>query len=173
MIGNDLVDRLLATTESNCNRKGWQDKIFTQKEQFYLATVDDKEAMIWILWSCKEAAYKVYNRQTKIRAFMPLQLECSDMRLKNGYVVGKVAVMGLTLYTKTLVTTDFIHSIAVSDKSLFAKIRIDFSKQNSLFKDYEVKKDDFGIPFFRHQKTGFEKIASISHHGRYCSYMST
>lgn len=172
MIGNDLVDRHLASTESNWKRKGWLDKIFTKQEQFYLKSAEDKEMMVWVFWSCKEAAYKIYHRETKVRAFIPLQLECSDIKIIHGFGVGEVTVFGLKIYTKTTVNTDFIHSIGVLDVHLFTKIHIDFSDRN-VFKVYEIQKDTDGIPFLLNRKTGDKKIASISHHGRFCSYIST
>ena len=173
MIGNDVVDLQLATLESNWKRKGWLDIVFTKKEQKYIQIAENKATMVWILWSCKEAAYKIYNRETKIRAFIPLQLECSKMNIESGFGIGTVHIKGFVFHTKTIVTNNFIHSTAVSDKKLFEKIRIDFSEKNNLFKPYKVEKDEFGIPFFKHPKSSFEKLLSISHHGRYCSYIST
>jgi hypothetical protein len=33
--------------------------------------------MVWNLWSRKEAAYKIYNRETGIRGYFPLQIACN------------------------------------------------------------------------------------------------
>jgi phosphopantetheinyl transferase (holo-ACP synthase) len=74
MIGNDIVDLALARKESNWQRKGFLDKIFTKKEQLQIVTAQNPETMVWNLWSRKEAVYKIYNRETGIRAFIPLEL---------------------------------------------------------------------------------------------------
>lgn len=173
MIGNDVVDLQLAKIESNWQRKGWLDIVFTKKEQHYIQIAKDKATLIWILWSCKEAAYKIYNRETKIRAFNPSHLECSSIKIESGFGVGIVQIEQFIYYTKTIITTDFVHTVAVSDLKIFKKVRIDFSEKNNLFKAYTLYKDEFGIPFFKLQKSPFKKPVSISHHGRYCSYIST
>ena len=78
MIGNDIVDLALAKKESNWKRNRFLDKIFTTKEQVLIVDAENPEIMVWNLWSRKEAAYKIYNRETGIRGYFPLQLECSS-----------------------------------------------------------------------------------------------
>ena len=90
MIGNDVIDLALAQKESNWKRKGFLDKIFTQKEQLLISNSQNPELMVWNLWSRKEAAYKIYNRQTQNRAYIPKQLECYDLKEKHGIIYGKV-----------------------------------------------------------------------------------
>jgi phosphopantetheinyl transferase (holo-ACP synthase) len=62
MIGNDIVDLSLAPKESNWKRKGFLDKIFTKNEQLRIIKSDNPENMVWNLWTRKEAAYKIFNR---------------------------------------------------------------------------------------------------------------
>ena len=81
MIGNDIIDLALALKESNWKRKGFLDKIFTKNEQLLILNTQNPEVMVWNLWSRKEAAYKIYNRQTGIRGYFPLQLECFNMEI--------------------------------------------------------------------------------------------
>ena len=89
MIGNDIVDLALAKKESNWQRNRFLDKIFTKNEQQIILNDANPEIMVWNLWSRKEAAYKIYNRETGIRGFFPLQLECfyeNDARCKWYYI---------------------------------------------------------------------------------------
>ena len=72
MIGNDIVDLELARKESNWKRKGFLDKIFAKNEQLLIFNAENPDTMVWNLWSRKEAAYKIYNRQTQIRGYFPL-----------------------------------------------------------------------------------------------------
>ena len=89
MIGNDVIDLFLAAKQSNWKRHGFVNKIFTTHEQSLILKAQNQEEMVWILWSKKEAAYKIYNRQTLVRAYMPLQLKCVDVKKKKRILVRK------------------------------------------------------------------------------------
>ena len=95
MIGNDIVDLALAKIESNWLRNGFLDKIFTQKEQLLIANAINPEIMIWNLWTRKEAAYKIYNRKTGFRGYIPLKLEC----FYESDTIGTVVCNGFKYYT--------------------------------------------------------------------------
>ena len=62
MIGNDIVDLVQARFQSNWKRKGFVQKIFTQKEQELIFSSKNPENMVWNLWTRKESAYKIFNR---------------------------------------------------------------------------------------------------------------
>lgn len=151
MIGNDIVDLALAKKESNWKRKGYLDKIFTLKEQLLISTAENPEIMVWNLWSRKEAVYKIYNRQTGLRAFIPLKLECSQVDLE----IGIVTCNGETYFTKTEITNQYVNTVAVLKKS-------DFNNISVLDNDTKVTKLN-GIPFIASDN----KIVSISHHGNF------
>lgn len=155
MIGNDIVDLVLARKESNWQRKGFLDKIFTQKEQLLIANADNPEVMVWNIWTRKEAAYKIYNRQTNIRGYFPLQLECSY----ESETSGKVCCNGNTYYTETKISENCIYTIAVAEKDYFMQIR-------NLDSDIEICKNN-GIPFIIDELIKITKPVSISHHGRF------
>jgi phosphopantetheinyl transferase (holo-ACP synthase) len=160
MIGNDVVDLALAKKESNWQRKGFLDKIFTLKEQLLISNSENPEIMIWNLWSRKEAAYKIYNRQTGFRGYIPLQLECNYEDPNSGTVFCN----GNTYFTKTVISNDFIHTIAVTKKELFKQIvKVNQETQTS-------KKN--GIPFMIDEQTNLKKPVSISHHGRFTEFVS-
>ena len=78
--------------------------------------------MVWLLWSMKEAAYKIYNRQTKIRSYFPQKLECSFRFQNHSYMSGTVICGGNRYYTKTNITNDCIHTIAVTNPDLLKKV---------------------------------------------------
>lgn len=155
MIGNDVVDLALAEKESNWRRKGFLDKIFSSSEQLLILNSENQEIMVWNLWSRKEAAYKIYNRQTGIRGFFPLKLVCNYEDSMNGTVF----INGFIYYTKTEVTRDFLHTIAVSKKEFFKKVvNLDHTK---------IVEKEFGIPFIRDKRNKSVKPVSISHHGSF------
>ncbi|MEO5777193.1 MAG: 4'-phosphopantetheinyl transferase superfamily protein [Flavobacterium sp.] len=159
MIGNDIIDLALARKESNWKRKGFLDKLFTPKEQVLISNSQNPETTLWNLWSRKEAAYKIYNRQTQIRAFIPLQLECFDIEEIDGIILGKVICYDTVYYTKTIITSDYIETNAVVNSRDFDNI-----KTIDTF-DMIVKTD--GIPNYFDSENKIWKPISKSHHGRF------
>lgn len=154
MIGNDVVDIQLARLESNPERKGYMDKIFTPAEQDCILQYYDKEIMLWVLWSMKEAAYKAYNRQTGHRAYIPLKLECHITSI--GYdIKGYVCCNDTVFITRTTVEDEIITTIAVLNLP-FNKIKV--------FNNVNVIKDNFGLPYISTITDNI--VASVSHHGR-------
>lgn len=154
MIGNDVIDLELTKTESNWKRKGFLEKIFTESEQQLIQASKNPEKMVWVLWSCKEAVYKIYNRETLIRAFIPLQLEC-DLESYNEQISVKVKCCDKYYFCKTELTENYIYTIAAVTKDCFQFIK-EFDKGLKI-----VKKD--GIPYI----FGNENTISITHHGKF------
>lgn len=159
MIGNDIVDLALARKESNWKRTGFLDKIFSKREQLMILNAPIPEDKVWNLWSRKEATYKIYNRKTGIRAYIPLQLECYDLNIFNGIQYGRVVCNGIIYFTKTEVSKDYIHTIAVT------KID-DFNSLQDLESTTTIQKIN-GIPNWIYNNKSVFKPVSISHHGRF------
>jgi phosphopantetheinyl transferase (holo-ACP synthase) len=155
VIGNDVVDLVLAKKESNWQRKGFLDKIFTKNEQELIHKAIEPETMVWNLWSRKEAAYKIYNRETGIRGYFPLQLECDC----SDYKSGTVRIKGLVYYTETTIDSGCIYTIAVAQNIIFNQIK-------TIPLDTLIEKIN-GIPFLKEEETQLLKPVSISHHGRF------
>jgi phosphopantetheinyl transferase (holo-ACP synthase) len=160
MIGNDIVDLDLARIESNWERKGFLEKIFSLNERKLIHNALDPELMVWNLWSRKESAYKIYNRCTGIKGYFPWSLECS---FDNEYS-GSVLIDGFIFYTKTEVTKNYIYSVAVSDTILFDKIKVLETAKN-------VKKNN-GLPYIFDSNTNLIQPVSITHHGRFQKVIS-
>jgi phosphopantetheinyl transferase (holo-ACP synthase) len=155
MIGNDIVDLALAKKESNWQRNRFLDKIFTKNEQLLILNDLNPEIIVWNLWSRKEATYKIYNRETGIRGFFPLQLEC----FYENPSFGTVSIKGKIYFTQTKIDQDCIYTIAVARKEYFKKIENINSAVGIL------KKNE--IPYLIDQHSKLEKPVSISHHGRF------
>jgi phosphopantetheinyl transferase (holo-ACP synthase) len=155
MIGNDIVDLNLAKRESNWQRKGFLDKIYSKKEQLLIKGAKNSEEMVWNLWTRKEAAYKIYNRETGYRGFNPLKLDCFYIDQSKGMV----RCAGFLYYTQTIVTSEFIYTVAVCEKDHFKYI----DKINVNTKISKIN----GIPFILDAAALVVKPVSISHHGRF------
>ncbi|MES2239108.1 MAG: 4'-phosphopantetheinyl transferase superfamily protein [Bacteroidota bacterium] len=151
MIGNDIIDLALAKKESNWKRKGFLDKIFTQKEQLLISNAENPEIMVWNLWSRKEAAYKIYNRETGIRAYIPMQLECFCESETKGTVVCNERIF----HTTTTISKDFIYTISAVELDYFSRVQ-------KINRNTKISKTN-GIPFLIDTRTA----VSITHHGRF------
>lgn len=150
MIGNDIVDLAKAKKESNWQRKGFLDKVFTGNEQELILTSNNPEQIVWNLWSRKEAAYKIYNRQTGERFFNPKSFVCEE---------DEVILGTHHYYTQTQITPDFIYTIAVTSKDRFMAIQHLESRE-------AIQKKN-GIPNWFDLAEGKFHPASITHHGRF------
>lgn len=159
MIGNDIIDLALARKQSNWKRNRFLEKIFTPKEQLLISNSFNPEITVWNLWSRKEAAYKIYNRQTQIRAFIPLQLECFEIETKGGIIYGKVVCYDILYYTKTTITSEYIETNAVLNPQDFEKIQTIQSSKNIIKKN--------SIPNYFDSDNNILKPISKSHHGRF------
>ena len=155
MIGNDIVDLAAARRQSNWQRPGFLQKVFTVEEQKLIVNYSNPEMMVWILWSMKEAAYKIYNRETGVRAYIPHLLHCN---LDIYSLSGKVLVKGKIYYTATKIEKTFIDTIAVACPDHFNTIALTDTKN--------VFKDDVGLPYVMSPSSG-KVPASVSNHGRY------
>lgn len=150
MIGNDVVDLALAKAESNWQRKGYLNKIFTAKEQNLIYSAQNPTVMVWILWSRKEAVYKIIRQENGTRGFYPLRIENSD------YKKGLIVFEEQLFYTKTTIDENFIHSIALQNQA-FSRV-VELSTTTSLLKKNE-------IPYLIEENRVVN--LSKSHHGKY------
>ncbi|MBK8600420.1 MAG: 4'-phosphopantetheinyl transferase superfamily protein [Flavobacterium sp.] len=153
MIGNDIIDLERTRIESNWKRKRFLEKLFTENEQKIIFLSENPEVMVWNLWSRKEAAYKIYHRQTKNRVFIPKRIECDKIKLQKEHFFGLVTIEGLAYVTRTEVTSGFIYTEATLHSNDFQSIQPIHSSH--------IFKDQYGIP---HAKFSNNPV-SITHHG--------
>lgn len=108
MLGNDVVDLKLASVQSNWRRKGFLGKIFNKAEQNLIEIAASPDVKIWQLWTLKEAAYKIYNRQTGIRTFEPSCILCTV----DDDEIGRVQINKEIFFTKSIIALEYIHTTA-------------------------------------------------------------
>ncbi|KAA5532243.1 4-phosphopantetheinyl transferase family protein [Taibaiella lutea] len=170
MIGNDIVDLNISRQESNWQRKGWMQKIFSAEEQAVIYLSADQEKMVWLFWSMKEAAYKIFNRNSGKICYAPDSLHCTIDKISQEEALGKVLHKGIVYHTHSVFETDYIHTVAkpeaVNDKINITLIR----KVNEPIKlpaHLTLNKDNLGIPYLLDINSGHSIDASLSHHGSY------
>ncbi len=151
MIGNDVVDLELAKVESNWRRKGYLRKLFTEKEIANIANSSDQDQMVWTLWTCKESAYKIVNRQTLERRFNPIKFEC----VKNHKEEFDVIFSNQKIFCRTKITEKYIYTEAVSKLVQFDDIEI-----------YRDSKDIAKVDNIPNCGISGNPV-SVTHHGNY------
>jgi phosphopantetheinyl transferase (holo-ACP synthase) len=189
MSGNDIVDIKTAAAESNWQRKGYIEKIFTSQEQQFIKNAAIPNKMVWRLWTMKESAYKIYTRQCGGCFFAPQKFSCFLQSAATGIVV-----FNNQYYPTTTITqSNYIYSIArpkaIADRvlmnSCFYLPRMLQTKQqqfiykkiidgyNSLTeepdKNVAIVKDKNGIPFLNCVNNRQIPV-SITHHGRFAAF---
>ena len=150
MIGNDVVDLILAKKESNWKRKGFLDKIFTTFEQNLIENAPSQDEMVWMLWSVKESVYKAYQRLNFNEGFYPTKIKILNINGKNECLV---QLFEIFFYAKTTFHAFYIHTIAVLNKTDFERV--------SIFENYNYVKNNLGLPVDLVSNV----IMSVSHHG--------
>lgn len=155
MIGNDIVDLQAAKVESKWKRPGFISKIFTEREQKFIKNALNPELEVWKLWSRKEAAYKIYNRETGIRGYFPWKLECSLEKDSHTNYHHFVTIGTRKYFTKTYFNQDFVYTIAIKNEFILEKIR-------AVNHEDKITKIN-GLSFIENSKIP----VSITHHGRF------
>lgn len=175
LVGNDLVDLKQAALESNWQRKGYLAKLYTKEEQDLILNAVAPFSMLWLLWTMKEASYKIVNRLTGIRSYNPLDFTCNNLVTNNIETTGRVNYKGDELVTHSDISDRLIHSIAVSSGKDKKKLNLYYAentadyiqKFNSAFPHYYLHRSASGLPEMTCLHTGKRHAISISHHGKY------
>lgn len=190
MIGNDIVDLRLAKVQSNWRRKRFLEKVFSSKEKAVILGSKKPDIVIWRLWSMKESAYKADLRIQKRIRINPRSFDCQILSENEGMVIRDKQ----EYKTFSQVNDNYIHTLAVKKEfssKLFSKV-IDLEQnQLSYLELYNrltstvsrmmgwekdgtiIKKNYLGIPeLYRFGKIS-SVLCSLSHHGRYGSYLTS
>ena len=124
----------------------------------------------------KEAAYKVFTQQNEMCFFAPKNFDCLLISKKEGMVLYK----GQIFYTSSIVTRNYIFTLARYEKStkpyskfvkpqvidIMIKIKLeDVTKFSAT--EIEQKKSKNGVPLYYYKDILLTRSCSISHHGNY------
>lgn len=174
MLGNDIVDLQLAAKQSNWRRKGYLQKIFTSQEQELILNATDQDQMVWLLWSMKEAAYKIVTIEVGERFYRPRSFECF-LDLSQFSYKGKVVFEEFSFETVSEITEDYINTTATSahnsqiEPYLFQNSATYIQDFNKLSHHFMLTKNEVNLPTIQDLFTEEFYPASVSHHGRYVS----
>ena len=187
MIGNDIVD--LKYSASNWKRHRFLDKVFTKDEQALIFSSENEHETLWLLWSMKEAAYKIYVQQFNERFFNPKRLVCELRSLDEGVVVTDKN----TYFTRSIITEDYVYTTArlreakIKESAIFKVEMSSHSVQSELLKkalltslsktkqlplqQLDIKKSAMGIPELYCNNSKQSLSLSLTHCGRYSSFV--
>lgn len=154
MIGNDVVDLILAKTESNWRRKGFLDKLYTASEQSLIQNANNQDEMVWLLWSIKESVYKAYQRINYNHGFYPIKIKIQSLELVDAEYESVIQLFDITFFGKSTIKNQIIQTVVVERK-------IDFEKVIYLDCVAYIKNKN-GLPV----EVLSGKPISVSHHGR-------
>lgn len=189
MIGNDLVDLKLAAKQSNWQRKGFLDKLFTTKEQEYILNSDNPFETVWLLWSMKESAYKAYLQMHNERFFAPKNFAC-HLISKN---TGTVLINNTLFFTESEIGEAFIYTVAFTKNNdnnflsdCFRFELLDFKNQQSQtyqkvleafahklklpVAQLKIKKNGLGVPQLFQGDMLLNHSFSLTHHGQFGAF---
>jgi hypothetical protein len=164
MRGNDIVDLKQAAQDSDWRRKGYLQKIYTAEEQECIGNALEPNVLVWLFWSMKEAAYKIFSRYTGLHKYIPFRIACTVGPLELPFslsppsamtVYGKAMHDGKIYFTKSLLNFEeqYIHSLAAI--------------HSDLLETADIQIRDFD-PDFNYKKLNPD---SVSHHGRYLALL--
>jgi len=186
MIGNDIVDFKTAALQSNWQRRGFLEKLFSENEQSLILNSQFPERRLWLLWAMKEATYKAHQRRFNLpRSFDPKQFNCEISARDNTSVFGKIQIRDCSYYTQTFIGEDYLHCIAsqFQHKKTEHKILLHSTdiKQELILAVSElkklpqakisIKKDRNFIPYLTCDETAINCDFSLSHHGNYSAFV--
>jgi phosphopantetheinyl transferase (holo-ACP synthase) len=172
LIGNDLV-YIPGWSESAPHRhQRFKDKLFLPSEQELL-----KSLPVWgepLLWSMKEATYKLVFRTEPSYRYAPKSLRTSVQDLSADRIDGLVNYKDAEFLTQSWRAESYIHTIAlpIEQQALFDQVRTLIAPRKRDSSDYqlaisksealEIVKDNAGIPHFKGTRKS-NSCVSISH----------
>lgn len=189
MIGNDIVDLKLASTQSNWQRNGFLDKLFTSQEQDFILNSSEPFKAVWLLWSIKESAYKAYIHLNGGQFFSPKKIACSPISKNKASVL----INKQLFFAESEINEDFIHTIAFPEKydnwvlnkcfkfndhsfetqhlETYQNVLRAFSdKLNIPISRLSIKKNTDGVPQLFQNKTPLKNAFSLTHHGNFGAF---
>ncbi|UBZ06578.1 4'-phosphopantetheinyl transferase superfamily protein [Salegentibacter mishustinae] len=180
MIGNDIVDLNLARLQSNWERHGYLQKLFTEEEQKFIINSNNQELNVWLLWSMKEAVYKAVQRKYKLERFYdPNQFVCSQVQLTPEKARGEVSYQDEIFKTTSELFPDKILSYTANsefshfseEKNARSLLLQKVSKHFLIPLDsLNITKTGQGIPLITYHGDNLQIPFSLSHHGNYSAY---
>ncbi|PKD16048.1 hypothetical protein APR41_09630 [Salegentibacter salinarum] len=180
MIGNDIIDLNLIRAQSNWQRKGFLQKLFSEEEQTFIQNSEDPELNVWLLWSMKEAVYKAVQRKYTLKRFYnPKQFISEQIKINPGKARGVVCYKEDVFVINSILFPNMIHtstgntefSLISENKNSRFRLLQKIAEHKDIRLEYlNISKDREGIPFVSYRGDNLQIPFSLSHHGNFSAY---
>lgn len=114
MVGNDIVD-LSYFDAPSFQHVGYLERVCTAEEVRLLRRCSDTCKYLAVLWTAKEAAYKLVSRNSTVGHFVPRQFVSHSLNpslFPEGEIV--ISIAGLEVKVRAKLTERWVHSVATS-----------------------------------------------------------
>ena len=186
MIGNDIIDLEVAALQSNWQRQGFLTKLFSEKERAVIVNSENSFQTVWLLWSMKESAYKVYAQKYHKRFFAPKKFECTLSSATTGLVsiateryATKSTMSGAYIFTEAILCNNHIreqHYFEIvpnfsKNEVLYMQLKRHISRSLAIpFNKLNIRKNALGIPKLYCQNEHLNLSVSFTHHGNFGAF---
>lgn len=130
MVGNDVVDLADAEAQHSARHPRFDARVFAPEERRRIAAAGPELPLRWILWTAKEAAYKLARRRDPACVFSPIRFVVAldtapyaapdtrpDARLE-----GRVRHSGEAYPLRVTLNGDCVHAVVTAPGRTFASV---------------------------------------------------
>jgi phosphopantetheinyl transferase (holo-ACP synthase) len=187
-VGHDLVWLRAARCKGRAGDARFLQKVCTAAEQQYIAGAPDADAALWMIWSAKEAAYKLSCFAGNRGKFLWQQFDVRAGAWAD--TVQSIVVFGdASFYCQSFISKETIVSIAVKEPALYASLLYKKIKTNNATSaalhayasatiaahtrpasSLRIIKNEYGIPWLTGGALAQPVPISLSHDGPYLSF---
>ncbi len=113
-MGNDIVDLKAPGAMGKAGNARFVRRILTIEEQQAVLCADHPDALLWILWAAKEAAYKAVSKSHPDVSFSPGRYSVKLKNEKPGVLGGMVKTPGGIVRIRIFSHEDYVHCIGIT-----------------------------------------------------------
>jgi holo-[acyl-carrier protein] synthase len=185
MIGNDIVDLILALQIPKTENIRFLKKICSEDEIDFILKSDVPELSLWRVWSMKESAYKIIVKKSGINLFIPKKIITKFIDKKNGKIYSEwgefLSITEQDDFFLHTVTTDkdcrpFSSIRKSNDKNQSLEVRNLLVRELSEIHPEKYKLENLSIvkkervPYLHYENKAMNFDISLSHHGEWLAY---
>jgi phosphopantetheinyl transferase (holo-ACP synthase) len=126
MVGNDVVDLADAEAQGAARHPRFDVRVFAPDERRRIAAADSEAPLRWILWTAKEAAYKLARRRDPACIFSPIRfvvaLDTAPDTKRGATLEGHVRHADEAYPVRVTLDGDCVHAVVTAPGRSFARV---------------------------------------------------
>ncbi|MBI2836836.1 MAG: 4'-phosphopantetheinyl transferase superfamily protein [Acidobacteria bacterium] len=107
LVGNDIVDLTAPGAGEKHRDRRFLERVFTPEEQAIIADAADPDRVLWMIWSAKEAAFKIASKLIPGTVFAHRKFRVWPISLH----AGRVCSNGVEVNVEWECSSDFVHCV--------------------------------------------------------------